>query len=248
MLNGDAEMLDIPAMLKINLDRVREKIQLALQTSPDPRRVVTLVAVSKKQPLERIRALAELGQVHFGENYVQEGLEKIKSIEIPELKWHFIGKLQSNKAKYIPGQFCLVHSMDSLKLARALQKKASSLNIVQPVLIQVNAAGEAQKSGLDPGDLAGFVREVSGMEHLDVQGLMLMPPMVEDSEKSRPYFAQLREMRDSTEKKTGISLPHLSMGMSQDYVQAVEEGATLVRVGSLLLGPRPGCAVNFAGR
>lgn len=244
MLSRDLPDEEVQQKLADNLDKVRQKIETALKESVDPEREVTLVAVSKKQPLNRIRVLAATGQVHFGENYVQEGLEKIKSLENLQAKWHFIGSLQSNKAKFIPGQFALVHSIDSVKLARALHKKAASLGVVQPVLIQVNLAGEEQKAGVDPEELLELIREVGLMGHLDVQGLMLMPPLADDPEKSRPYFARLRKLRDSLEKESGRELPHLSMGMSQDFVQAVEEGATLVRVGSLLFGPRPGCAFN----
>ncbi len=244
MLSRELSDEEVQQKLAGNLDRVRKKIETALKNSIDPAREVILVAVSKKQPLNRIQALAAAGQVNFGENYVQEGLEKIKSLENPQVKWHFIGSLHSNKAKFIPGQFALVHSMDSVKLARALHKKAASMGVVQPVLIQVNLAGEVQKAGVDPGELPELIREAGQLDHLDVQGLMLMPPLADDPEKSRPYFARLRRLRDSLEQETGRELPHLSMGMSQDFVQAVEEGATLVRVGSLLLGPRPGCAFN----
>jgi len=246
MSSRDLPDEEVQQTLTDNLDRVRKKIETALKKSADPDREVTLVAVSKKQTQDRIRALAAAGQVHFGENYVQEGLEKIKALENPEIKWHFIGSLQSNKARFIPGQFALMHSLDSVKLARALQKKAAELGIVQPVLIQVNLAGEVQKAGVVPDALPELIRETGQMDHLDLQGLMLMPPLAGDPEESRPYFAGLRKMRDSLEQETGRRLPHLSMGMSQDFVQAVEEGATLVRVGSLLLGPRPGCA--FTGK
>jgi len=244
MLNRELPEKETRQQMADNLDRVRKKIETALKKSADPEREVSLVAVSKKQPLDRIRALAAAGQVHFAENYVQEGLEKIKSLENPEIKWHFIGSLQSNKARFIPGQFALVHSLDSVKLARALQKKAAELGIVQPVLIQVNLAGEVQKAGVVPDKVPELIREAGQMDHLDVQGLMLMPPLADDPEKSRPYFAELKRLRDSLEQESGRKLPHLSMGMSQDFVQAVEEGATLVRVGSLLMGPRPGCTFN----
>ena len=244
MLNRELSEKETRQQMADNLDRVRKKIEAALKKSADPERKVSLVAVSKKQPLDRIRALAAAGQVHFAENYVQEGLEKIKSLENPEIKWNFIGSLQSNKARFIPGQFALVHSLDSVKLARALQKKAAELGIVQPVLIQVNLAGEVQKAGVVPDKVPELIREAGQLNHLDVQGLMLMPPLADDPEKSRPYFAELKRLRDSLEQESGRKLPHLSMGMSQDFVQAVEEGATLVRVGSLLMGPRPGCTFN----
>ena len=244
MLNRELSEKETRQQMADNLDRVRKKIEAALKKSADPERKVSLVAVSKKQPLDRIRALAAAGQVHFGENYVQEGLEKIKSLENPEIKWHFTGSLQSNKARFIPGRFFLFHSLDSLKLARALHKKAAELGIVQPVLIQVNLAGEVQKAGVVPDKVPELIREAGQMDHLDVQGLMLMPPLADDPEKSRPYFAELKRLRDSLEQESGRKFPHLSMGMSQDFVQAVEEGATLVRVGSLLMGPRPGCTFN----
>ncbi len=246
MLNDDYPDSDIKAKLEQNLEFVRGKIIKALDRCSDPGREVTLVAVSKKQPVQKIKAMAELEQFHFGENYVQEGLEKIRTIDDSRLKWHFIGGLQSNKAKYIPGMFCLVHSLDSYKTAQALHKKAGSLGLVQHVLIQVNLAEEIQKSGVVEQELPGLAEKILELENLSLSGLMLMPPFTRDPENSRPYFSRLRNIKDHLEQRLQIPLDYLSMGMSQDFVQAVEEGANLLRIGSLLLGTRPGCTLYLS--
>ena len=242
MLSAKDQKTALEKELGQNLESVRARINQALDRCGEPQRNVTIVTVTKKQPLDRILALTRLGHLDFGENYVQEGLEKMRAVGESGIKWHFIGGLQSNKAKYIPGMFQLVHSLDSLKAAKALHKKAGSLGLVQEVLIQVNLARETQKSGVVEEDLPGLCREISRLENLRLSGLMLMPPLARDPEESRPYFTRLRLMRQRLEEDLGLFLPHLSMGMSQDFVQAVEEGATLIRIGTLILGPRPGCA------
>ncbi len=225
-------------ILQNNLESVLARVARALETTAEPHREVTLVAVSKKQPLEKIQALAGLGQVHFGENYVQEALGKMENIGDYNTRWHFIGGLQTNKARHVAGKFSMVHSVDSLKLARELNKKAKSLNIVQPVLIQVNLAGESQKYGVPEKDLPELSEAVLDLDHLRLDGLMVMPPFFDDPEKSRPFFSRLKRLRHDLEQNLGINMPHLSMGMSGDFEAAVEEGATIIRVGTSLFGTR----------
>lgn len=199
---------------------------------------VTLVAVSKIKPASDVLALAEAGQTDFGENYVQEALAKQEELAGLDVRWHFIGGLQSNKAKYVAGNFALVHSVDSGKLAQALNKKAVSLGVVQDILVQVNIAGEEQKSGVAVDELPALADLVMGLEGVRLQGLMTMPPFFDQPERVRPIFARLRELKDEVEKQVGVALPHLSMGMTGDFVPAVEEGATLVRIGTKIFGAR----------
>ncbi|MDD3311022.1 YggS family pyridoxal phosphate-dependent enzyme [Pseudodesulfovibrio sp.] len=200
---------------------------------------VTLVAVSKYHPASDVRDLSLAGQVDFGENYVQEALAKQEALADLKLRWHFIGGLQSNKAKYVAGKFGLVHSVDSSKLAQALHKKATSLGLVQDILLQVNIAGEAQKSGITEEELPRLAEEAMAADGLRLVGLMTMPPFFDEPERARPVFARLRELRDGLEGRLGVRLPHLSMGMTGDFVPAVEEGATLVRIGTRIFGSRP---------
>lgn len=199
---------------------------------------VTLVAVSKIKPASDVRALFEAGQMDFGENYVQEALAKQEELADLSARWHFIGGLQSNKAKYVAGKFALVHSVDSAKLAQALNKKAVSLGVVQDILVQVNIAGEEQKSGVAVDELPALADLVMGLEGVRLQGLMTMPPFFDQPERVRPIFARLRELKDEVEKQVGVALPHLSMGMTGDFIPAVEEGATLVRIGTKIFGAR----------
>lgn len=200
---------------------------------------VGLVAVSKLHLAADIKSLYDEGQIDFGENYVQESLGKQELLAELPIRWHFIGGLQSNKAKSVAGNFELVHSVDSLKLAKKLAAKAHERGIVQKVLIQASLAGELQKSGVEEDGLTELVEMAHGLDGLSVHGLMTLPPFFDDPEGARPYFARLRELRDTVEKRLGITLPHLSMGMTGDFVPAVEEGATLVRIGTRIFGARP---------
>lgn len=199
---------------------------------------ITLVAVSKLHPASDVRALAEAGQLDFGENYVQEALAKREELADLGLNWHFIGGLQSNKARFVAGSFSLVHSVDSVKLARALHRKAVELGVVQDILVQVNIGGEAQKSGVAVDGLSALAEEVEDMEGVRLTGLMTLPPFFDDPERARPVFARLRRLRDGLEERLGRRLEHLSMGMTGDFVPAVEEGATMVRIGTRIFGAR----------
>lgn len=217
---------------------VRRDIDEAAKRAGRDSESVTLVAVSKKHPGSDVVALKAAGQMVFGESYVQEGVAKAEELAALGATWHFIGGLQSNKAKFLPGVFELVHSVDSAKLAQGLHNKASVLGIRQKVLLQVNLSGETQKSGIEEEGVRELAQKVMEMGTLELQGLMTMPPWDEDPEKARPYFARLREVRDNLQDTLGVGLPHLSMGMTGDFVQAIEEGATLVRIGTRIFGPR----------
>ena len=185
-------------------------------------------------------AAYDAGQRLFGENYVQEALAKQEALAHLDIRWHFTGGLQSNKAKFLPGRFALIHTLDSLKLAQALHKKcAAACAPRQDVLIEVNLARESQKAGIAEEDLPELAEELVRMDTMNPTGLMILPPFDLDPEARRPLFARLRELRDALAARLGMELPVLSMGMTDDFVQAIKEGATLVRVGTKIFGPRP---------
>ena len=218
------------------LDDIEEA---ARKAGRNPARV-SLVAVSKLHPYRAVAELIQAGQLDFGENYVQEALDKqAEGGSLQGIRWHFIGRLQTNKAKFLAGKFHLIHSLDRLKMARALNKKSLESGVRQGVLIQVNLAEEEQKGGTAEDDLFRFAEETHSLEGLKLRGLMCMPPFFDDGERARPYFSRLRKIRETLERELGTDLPHLSMGMTGDYPQAIEEGATLVRIGTRIFGPRP---------
>ncbi len=191
---------------------------------------VTLVAVSKTQPADLVREAYGAGQRHFGENYVQEWRSKAEALaDLPDLVWHFIGTLQANKAKYLAGRVGLVHTIDRAELARELGRRSAQKGATTRVLIEVNVAGEASKSGCAPGEVPRLVAAVRDLPGLELRGLMCIPPPEDDP---RPHFRMLRGLRDS------LGLAELSMGMSGDYPIAVEEGATIVRIGTAIFGAR----------
>lgn len=223
-----------------NLAHIRERMALAAQrVGRDPERV-TLVAVSKHVTPERIAEAVAAGQLLFGENYLQEAQEKIGQLPAA-LRWHFIGHLQSNKAKLAAELFHMVETVDRIKLARLLNQYAAEAKRVLPVLAQVNVGREPQKAGVLPEEAEQLLREMAALPHLEVRGLMTMPPFFDQPEAARPYF---RELRLLAEKLAGKGLLgsrgtiELSMGMSGDFEVAIEEGATLVRVGTALFGAR----------
>ena len=198
---------------------------------------VRLLAVSKLHPATDIQTLFEAGQTMFGENYVQEALTKM-SLLPADISWHFIGHLQTNKVKSVVGRFSLIHGVDSLKLARSLQSQAEALGVKQDVLVQVNLAGEEQKGGIREADLPELAEFLAGSSSLRWKGLMLMPPFFDDPERVRPYFARLRDLSETLRSGCGLPLPELSMGMTGDFGAAIEEGATLVRIGTRIFGER----------
>jgi pyridoxal phosphate enzyme (YggS family) len=224
--------------LRRNLDVVRAEMGEAAAACGRTPGEVVLVAVSKFHPAQDVRALAGFGHMDFGESYVQEALAKREQLQDLDLRWHFIGRLQTNKARHVAGRFSLVHSVDSLRLAQTLHNKAQALQTLQEVLLQVNLAGEGQKAGAAADDARRLAQEVLGLDSLALRGLMLLPPMVDEPEQARPWFAALRELRDSLERELGVRLPHLSMGMTGDFRQAIAEGATIVRIGTRIFGER----------
>ena len=221
-----------------NLEEVQSRLRAAaLRAGRDPADV-RLVAVSKTVPLDRLREALAAGQRLFGENYLQEAERKIAALG-PGVSWHFVGHLQSNKARGAVALFDLIHSVDRLKLALAVNDAAARVGKVQDILLQVNLAGEASKSGASPEAVPELVREISLLTNLNLLGLMTMPPYFPDPEEARPFFRALKELRDRLEQERHYSLPELSMGMTGDFEVAVAEGATLVRVGTAIFGPRP---------
>lgn len=218
------------------LERLAEAARASGRTPGD----VRLVAVSKLHPADAVRELAALGQRDFGENYVQEALGKMETLALPcpDLRWHFIGHLQTNKVKYVAGRFSLIHTLDSDRLARALHERSLKLGRTQDVLIQVNLGGEEAKTGVSREELPGLAESLAGLSALRLEGLMLLPPFFDDPEAARPYFRELRQLRDDLEVRLGMSLPVLSMGMSGDFEAAIAEGATHVRVGTSIFGHR----------
>ena len=198
---------------------------------------VTLVAVTKGFGLDAVEAALAAGLTELGENRVQEALAKIDTPIGARAAWHMIGHLQRNKAKQIPGRFALVHSIDSWELAVELDRRAAARGTRQRVLLQVNVAAEAQKSGCPPTEAPALARRITTLEHLALEGLMTLAPFTEDADVQRRAFRGLRALRDGL-KEEGLWLPTLSMGMSGDYGTAVEEGATVIRLGTALFGPR----------
>jgi pyridoxal phosphate enzyme (YggS family) len=214
---------------------VRERIaEAALRAGRAPESV-RLLAVSKTKPAELVRAAYEAGQREMGENYVQElGAKAAALSDLGELRWHMIGPLQRNKVKQVVGVAALVHTVDRVSLAEEIEKRAAAIGRVVPVLLEVNVAGEASKAGCSPEEAPALAAAVRAMPHVELRGLMTIPPDTEDREEARPYFRRLRELRD----RLGGDLPELSMGMSHDFEIAIEEGATIVRVGTAIFGAR----------
>ncbi len=216
--------------------KVKERVHEACKKAGRKEKEVTLVAVSKFHPIEAIMEVAELGQKEFGENYIQEALEKIALR--PDLKWHAIGPVQSKKTKEIIGKFSLIESLASDSLLKELEKRTQNSNQRQDVLLQVNIGREGQKSGLLAEEVLPFAQKVLQIPALKLCGLMCLPPLDDNPEHTRPYFIQLRELKEKIEKELNMTLPHLSMGMSADFPVAIEEGATIIRVGTDIFGPR----------
>jgi pyridoxal phosphate enzyme (YggS family) len=226
-------------MIAENLVEVRERISRAIQKSgrePDSARLIT---VSKQISVDRIEEARAAGAVVFGENKIQEAIPKIEQMGAEGIFWHFIGHLQKNKIKFLDERFDLIHSVDSFELAEKIAKHYHSENRVQRILLQVNVSGEAAKFGMEPKELEKQMAEFFQLQGIQVEGLMTIPPFDSDPENSRRHFSRLRELREQYEKQNGLPLNQLSMGMSNDFEVAVEEGATLVRVGTAIFGPRP---------
>jgi pyridoxal phosphate enzyme (YggS family) len=202
---------------------------------------VKLVGVTKTVDLARVELAVQAGLEILGENYVQEAREKLRRFE-GRVRWHFIGRLQSNKAKHAVQLFELIHTVDSLKLAEELHRRAQALGRMIPILIQVNVAAEETKGGVRPEEALALVGEAARLGNLRIRGLMTMPPYFDDPERVRPYFRRLRELSEeiAAARLSEVEMAELSMGMSGDFEVGVEEGATLVRVGTAIFGERPG--------
>ena len=228
-------------MISENFRQVKRRIiDAAKRVGRDPSDI-RLLAVTKEQSDVIVAEGIQAGMNLFGENKVQEAMDKIEAIGRTGLEWHFIGRLQKNKVKFVFDFFDLIHSVDSLSLAEAIHKKAQKIGFCMPILLQINISGEESKLGMDPLDLPKEIERVAKLEGVKIKGLMTIPPYTSDPENSRPYYARLRELRNTCSKLAvpGMELDELSMGMSNDYEVAIEEGATLVRVGTGLFGPRP---------
>ncbi len=225
--------------LEERLARVQEKVAAAAARAGRAAEDVELVAVSKTHPPDALRAVAEAGQTLFGESRVQEARAKIPLLP-SRLRWHFIGHLQKNKVRAALSLFELFHGVDSLELAQQFHRIADEEGQRPRVLLEVNVAGEATKFGFLPDRLEAQAEELLALNRLEIVGLMAMAPFAPEAEHSRPYFQRLRDLRDRLQASAGIGLPHLSMGMSGDYEVAIEEGATIVRVGSAIFGTRTG--------
>jgi len=224
------------SVIRENFLRVRERIERAAQRSKRDPKEIKLVAVSKTVEPARIQEAIEAGATLLGENYVQEAQKKIETMG-RLVAWHFIGHLQSNKAKAAVQLFDMVQSLDSVHLAEELNRRAVQANRVIGVLIEVNLAKEATKFGTDEERLFTLARKAKELDHLSLQGLMTMPPYFDSPEESRPYFIELRKWQERMERE-GIRIKELSMGMSNDFEIAIEEGATYVRVGTAIFGHR----------
>jgi pyridoxal phosphate enzyme (YggS family) len=226
-----------PDEIAANLEKVKATIAEAERKSGRAEGSVELVAVTKTHPAEVVQHAVDAGQLLFGENRIQEAKAKIPDLP-SKLRWHLIGHLQSNKARLALTLFEMIQGVDSLDLLQHLNRVAEDLGVFPRVLLQVNVAGESSKFGFPPQKLLDEVESIVQIDRVQIEGLMTIPPLAASSEHSRKYFVQLRELRDRLEREFRFPLPHLSMGMTADYEVAVEEGATLVRVGTAIFGER----------
>ena len=207
---------------------------MSLQIDPK----IKVIAVSKLQSTEKIKKLIRAGYTNFGENYVQEALPKIEELKSEKINWHFIGKLQKNKAKLVVGKFHLIQSVDSLDLAKVIDKQAQNKNLIQDVLLQVNVANEESKNGFSMDELKADLTALIALKNIKICGLMTMPPLSNQPNENQPFFKKLRQLQ-SEYKSVIPSLSELSMGTSHDYQIAIQEGATMIRLGTILFGARP---------
>ena len=226
-------------MIKENIEQVREKIAAACRRAGRDPKEVTLIAVSKTKPVSDIYEAMETGIVDFGENKVQELTEKYETIAQP-LNWHMIGHLQRNKVKYIVDKVKLIHSVDSLRLAEQISKEAVKKNVEVDILIEVNVAEEESKFGMDTEETAQLIQDISTLPGIHIRGLMTVAPYTDDPEDNRVYFKNLKQLAVDIERKNidNVTMSVLSMGMTGDYEVAIEEGATMVRVGTGIFGAR----------
>ncbi len=239
-------MADLASQIRQRYLYTLEQIAVAARRAGRKPEEVRLVVVTKAQPLDVVQATIEAGVDLLGENYPEEAVEKIRSLPNAGVMWHMIGHVQSRKADLVPGYFSMLHSLDSVKLANRLERFCVEGGHQLPVLLEFNVGGEESKFGWQAGDESRWssflpdIEAILSLPHLEVRGLMTMPPLAEDPEISRPYFRTLRRLRDFLAQRfPAVSWDELSMGTSIDYIVAVEEGATLVRIGTAIVGPRP---------
>ena len=225
--------------MKETLEQIRKNIRKHAQISGRKEEDITLIAVSKTYSLEAIEEARKLGCHDFGENKVQELMVKVESGS-EDIKWHLIGHLQTNKVKYVIGHVALIHSVDSLKLAKEIEKQSAKKNVITSILIEVNVAREDSKHGVYSEDVLELVQEIAKLPHVKVEGFMTVAPFTKNPEENRPIFKTLYNLSVDIQKQNidNISTTILSMGMSNDYEVAIEEGATMVRIGTALFGAR----------
>jgi PLP dependent protein len=226
-----------------NLDSIQQRIRAACDRAARAPESVTLLAVTKGQSPDAVSEAGRLGLTHFGENKIQEAKAKIPLCS-GKLRWHFIGHLQTNKCRDAVELFEMIQSVDSLHVAQEISKRAELAGKTMPILLEVNLAGEASKFGYRPETLLAELNQINALPRLEVHGLMTVPPWTSNAENVRPVFRQLRLLKERAEQVLGAPLPQLSMGMSGDFEVAIEEGATIVRVGTALFGPRKSIKSN----
>lgn len=226
-------------MVQENLTQVEANITAACKRAGRSRNEVTLIAVTKTKPVEMLQEAYDWGSRNFGENKVQEIMDKYDKLP-SDIQWHMIGHLQRNKVKYIVDKVCLIHSVDSYRLAEEINIQAKKRGVVVPILIEVNIADEQSKFGVRPEETMQLVREISSLDGVSIRGLMCIAPYVVDSEENRPFFRKIKALSIDIEKENidNVSMDILSMGMTGDYEVAIEEGATMVRVGTGIFGER----------
>ena len=226
-------------MIKENLENVEKKIADACARSKRDRKEVTLICVSKTKPIEMIQEAYDLGQREFGENKAQEMKEKYELLP-KDIKWHFIGHLQTNKVKYVVGRAYLIHSVDSLRLAEAIEQESSKKGVISNILIEVNVAEEESKFGIQTEETLDLVEKIAKLPHIRVMGLMTIAPFVDNAEENRQIFQKLYELSVDIKQKNNhnVTMDILSMGMTNDYEVAIEEGAAYIRVGTGIFGER----------
>jgi len=220
-----------------NLDSIQQRIRAACDRAGRDAASVTLLGVTKGQPPEAVTDAGRLGLAFFGENKIQEAKAKIP-LCAGRLRWHFIGHLQTNKCRDAVELFEMIESVDSLHVAQEISKRAEQASKTMPILLEVNLAGESSKFGYSPEKLLAELSQINALPRLEIHGFMTVPPYTTNAENVRPVFRRMRELKERAEQALGAPLPHLSMGMSGDFEVAIEEGATIVRVGTALFGPR----------
>jgi pyridoxal phosphate enzyme (YggS family) len=246
MLEAETHTTEKVLSIAQNVARVQERVRQAAQRVGRDPATVRLVAASKTVEAARIRAAIAAGVTILGENYLQEARQKIGQIGRHTVEWHMIGSLQRNKVRYMFDLFDMMHSLDSLPLAEEINRRAERLGRSMPVLLEVNVGGEASKSGFSPQALLAEVHKLAALSHLQVRGLMTVPPPTVHPQEARPFYQELRALRERLEQQgiEGLTFAELSMGMTADFEVAIEEGATLVRIGTAIFGPRPASSAH----